>query len=882
MLDAIAGSAARWFSVPRALILLDANRLDGLRCSYGVLDGWTEREAAICYHSFAPPETCVVENLAQDARFSGHPLVTSPSGIRFYAGSPIVGPEGERWGIICLLDRRPRRLDPRQIRMLQDLAELTASYLAGWISSCRPLEDPLAFDAGERRYRELFENTTDIVFTHDLVGQLTAVNRAAEKLTGFSREELLEMKLTDLVSPAYTETARQMILQQFGAGASQTCRLAFRTKDGRLVDVEVSAHLLFERGRPVGLMGFAREITASAERPSPAGGPDQKLRESAGELMHLAAQWKQLHRLATTHYERTEDLFRDFVKTGCDILQLPAGVIAEVNGNRCKIRTAYPNEDFVGWKSEIALPETRFTRTVSWGRTCEYHVRRPRLRRPIFAPRAAASVICTPIYVGGRVYGVLGFASRRAGGPSPPWRKEIVEFLASSLGGRLLAEEWRAASRDSLTGLPNAGAVETSLNEALRTARSEAAPVAIVLMDVDLFQGVNARFGHAVGDTVLRGIARRLNGCLRDGDVLGRLGADRFLAVLNNLSGAEEAERIALTMVEVVRKPFVVQGKRVAVSLSAGVSLFPRDGRSVRTLLGNADVALRIAKQRGRNGLEIFTPGARPEQLGRIQIVKELHEALENGQFRLRFQPEFRLDGTLDGLEVLLAWRHPQLGLIPAGRFIPLAEDSGIIVPLGAWVLSEACRQCASWRAAGHAPVRIAVNISTLQIARPDFLELVSQLLSDYDLPAETLELEITESAVMRDVTESIRAMNRLRELGVSLAIDDFGTGYSSLSYLSRLPVNAVKIDQSFLQQAHPPESALPIIEAIVALAHNLGLAVVGEGVEKASQFDVLRKAGCDRVQGYLFSRELTPAAATRLLERSEVPFFSSLPNRTR
>jgi EAL domain-containing protein (putative c-di-GMP-specific phosphodiesterase class I) len=364
----------------------------------------------------------------------------------------------------------------------------------------------------------------------------------------------------------------------------------------------------------------------------------------------------------------------------------------------------------------------------------------------------------------------------------------------------------------------------------------------------------------------------RLRACLRRSDLLSRVGGDEFTAVITDLNDSGGAVRVAEKLLAALQEPFHWEDQELFLSASIGISLFPRDGRDVATLLRNADVAMYRAKSRGRNTFELFAPELAAAALQLLEIENSLRRALERNEFRLLYHPQVDRDGRLAAFEALLVWEHPKRGLIPPSDFIPVAEESGMIIPIGTWAVQQACHQCAAWRSQGLPPVTVAVNISATQFARRDFVDIVAQALSATGLDPTRLELELTENVLLRRLEESACQMERLRALGVSIAVDDFGTGYSSLSYLRRLPLDVLKLDQSFLPAEGRHAGALPLIEAIIALAHGLGLKVVAEGVERRQQFEALKAAGCDRFQGYLWGEPLPPEAAARLLREGLPP----------
>ncbi len=442
-----------------------------------------------------------------------------------------------------------------------------------------------------------------------------------------------------------------------------------------------------------------------------------------------------------------------------------------------------------------------------------------------------------------------------------------ARLAAIAVEQRQLTEQLAHLARhDSLTGLPNRAYFADLLSSAIAKADRFGQEAALVFLDLDRFKQVNDTLGHSAGDALLRQVAQRLRASLREGDNLARLGGDEFALLLSGLQQAGHATVAAERVLEALRAPFLIEDHELVVTASAGISVYPEDARDAGTLLRQADRAMYRVKNHGKNAVIRFSPQMTAVSAERFELEAALRHALERNQLDVRYQPQVDREGRIDGLEVLLAWQHPDLGSLTADRFIPIAEESGLIVPIGNWVLREACRQNAAWRRSSLSPGKIAVNVSSVQFARPDFVGSVAAALKDAGLEAQYLELEITESLIMRDMDEAVERMKRLRTLGVGISIDDFGTGYSSLSYLRRLPVDTLKIDRSFLDELESPRGALSLIRTIVELAHGMGLIVVIEGVETESQLELLRTAGYDRAQGHLFGEALRAADAEQLL----------------
>jgi diguanylate cyclase (GGDEF)-like protein len=385
---------------------------------------------------------------------------------------------------------------------------------------------------------------------------------------------------------------------------------------------------------------------------------------------------------------------------------------------------------------------------------------------------------------------------------------------------------------------------------------------AVLFMDLDGFKQINDSLGHAMGDRLLRVAAERLGGGLRQEDLLARFGGDEFVLLIEILHRPEAAGAVAERLLAALAEPLPVDGERLQLSASIGIGIYPRDGDSAEALLRNADTAMYRSKERGRGGYcfydRVFTERVRE----RMELESGLRLALERGELRVHYQPSVGLaDGRAAGAEALVRWQHPTLGLVLPDRFVPVAVDSSLIVPIGEWILRQACAQARAWQSAGLPVERISVNIAGPQVLRSDLARMVVRVLDETGLPPECLELEVTEGFIMSEADESIQTLESLRRLGVRLSIDDFGTGYSSLSYLKRLPVDRLKIDRSFVKDLPGDANDLAISRAILALAKSLGLAVTAEGVETEEQASLLAAEGCGEAQGYFYSRPLEPGA---------------------
>lgn len=454
--------------------------------------------------------------------------------------------------------------------------------------------------------------------------------------------------------------------------------------------------------------------------------------------------------------------------------------------------------------------------------------------------------------------------------------RDITERVAASRQIETLSRT------DALTGLPNRSLLTDRVERALALAAREGEPFAMLLLDIDHFKHINDTLGHAFGDRVLVEIGERLGASVRQIDTVARLGGDEFV-LLAQRSAAAGAEATARRVMEALQRPFTLDGLNFTVTASIGIALHPEDGASLDELLRHADAAMREVKGAGRAAWRFHAPGhnaGEAELRQRMQLDHAMRQALARDRFQLHYQPQVAVDtGAIIGAEALIRWRDPELGDISPARFIPVAEESGFIVPIGEWVLRQAVAQAARWHAEGR-PMRMSVNVSALQFRQPGFVEGVARVLADHGLPGRWLELELTESILIENVEDTLSRVHALAELGVQLAIDDFGTGYSSLGYLKRLPIARLKIDRSFIVDLPGDTSGASIVDAVVNLGRALGLQVIAEGVETEAQRSFLSRCGCHEFQGWLFAPALPAEQFEALLAPQARPRVVPLPRR--
>ncbi|MFA7404240.1 MAG: EAL domain-containing protein [Pelobacteraceae bacterium] len=431
------------------------------------------------------------------------------------------------------------------------------------------------------------------------------------------------------------------------------------------------------------------------------------------------------------------------------------------------------------------------------------------------------------------------------------------------------------ANHDGLTHLPNRNVLVDRIHQALLMSQRNGQRVAIFFIDLDNFKFINDNLGHDVGDELLKSAAERLVSCVRAGDTVARQGGDEFIVMVSDAEVDAVADRIARSIQDAVSKPFMVNEHELVITCSIGVSISPRDGEDVQTLIKHADLAMYQAKEQGRSRTRFFTSEMNVRSLSRMNMEKHLRRALERNELFLCYQPKVSLrSGQITSMEALVRWQNPELGLISPASFIPLAEEIGLIEPIGAWVLETACRQNREWQDAGLPAIPVAVNLSAYQFRQKNLARVVERILKNSGLEPCCLELEITESLVMQNLDRVTTILNELKELGTTLSMDDFGTGYSSLSYLKRFPFNKLKIDQSFVKDITTDPDSATIVKTIIAMAHNLRLKVIAEGVENVGQLNYLRLHNCDEIQGYLFSKPVVADDFRSLLRENRILTF--------
>lgn len=647
-----------------------------------------------------------------------------------------------------------------------------------------------------------------------------------EDLTGYSADELLHNRVTcfeELIHPEDRDVVRGQVMISLQAGKRFSADYRIRHRDGHYLWVS-------ERGAPIASRGSS-------------------LRLIAGHIQDATAQKE-----AEAAYQEAERRYRSiFENTMEGIYQsTPDGRFITANPALARIHGYDRPEDLINNVENIRTdfyidPDRRsefLRRVIEDGVVTDFESQVYRRDRSIIWVSENVRVVKNEqgevLFFEGTIEDIT--------------KRKLQEAVAQF-----------QATHDALTGLLNRSAISAKLETALKN-RPPDRYVAILYIDVDQFKYVNDSLGHHVGDQFLRIVASRLCTCLRNFDSVARQGGDEFIILLEDLTSREEAAQIAQNILTSVAQPWRISEYEydIHATCSIGISIAPSDARDVDTMLRHADAAMFRAKALGRNNYRHFTVNLNNDGFDRLEWITRMRNALAHGEFLLHYQPKIEvLSGRVVGAEALLRWRTADGTLISPGEFIPLAEEIGLIVPIGEWVLAEACRTNRAWQNAGYRPIPVSVNISAIQLERDDLVSKVIQVLEETGLTARYLELEITESALMSDVDQSINTLNHLRELGVQIAIDDFGTGYSSLGHLKRFAVNTLKVDQSFIRNITNDRGNAGIVQAVISLAHTLGLTVVAEGVETPEEYRHLSARGCDLIQGYYTGR---PVPADQLV----------------
>ncbi len=690
----------------------------------------------------------------------------------------------------------------------------------------------------EGTYRELLEAAPDAMVVVNQRGEIVLLNLQAEKRFGYRRDELLGQKVKNIIPEGFAErliaddtrTAAEALAQQIGTGIE----LIGRRKDRSEFPIEIMLSPL-ESAEGILVTAAVRDISVRKDAEMRLAQTEEALfveKERAEVTLNcigdavictdLAGNLTFLNLVAEklTGWSRQEAAGRPMA----EILQIVDATSHETTPN--------PMEMAVGRDRILHLPTNCIL------------VRRDGFEIPIEDSVA-------PIHDrDGQATGA------------------VIVFRDVSAARAMAQQMAHSAHHDFLTGLPNRVLLNDRVGQAIASAPRHMKKVAVLFLDLDGFKHINNSLGHPTGDKLLQSISKRLVDCVRISDTVSRQGGDEFVVLLSEVEQPEDTAVTARRMLQAVAQPHSIDHHELHVTTSIGVSVYPEDGLDADTLVKNADTAMYQAKENGRQSYQFFKPAMNVRAVERQSIEEGLRRALERKEFALHYQPKINLGtGAITGAEALLRWTHPTRGLISPAQFIPVAEDCGLILPIGAWVFRQACKQARAWADAGLPATTVAVNVSAMEFRDDHFLDGLFAILAETGLNPKSLELELTESVLMKRAGSAASILQALREKGVQVAVDDFGTGYSSLSYLRKFPVDALKIDQSFIRQISAAGDDTAIVTAVIGMARSLDLRVIAEGVETLEELEFLRARKCDEAQGYHFSRPVLPEQFAALLK---------------
>ena len=863
----------------------------------------------------ATPEVFTSLNQSGEVEQIGAPSID-------WLGAPLK--TGDRtWGVICTQSYYDTT---RYTERDKEVLLFVAQHVAAAIEHQRRAE---ALRASERLYRQMFETNRAVKLLLDPEsGAIIDVNAAACEFYGYSREQLLSMRIWDINIRG--EEAVRGELRNASAAGKTYFQFRHRIANGEVRDVEVHSGPI-EIGSRLVLYSIIHDITERKQTEAALQQSEEKHRgifdyapvgiyqstrdgrivtanmtlarmlgyESVEELcsrrledVYLRPGQREeiIHQMEPIAYARDVEV-QWKRKDGSPIwLQLTAHAIRGSDGAR--LFEGFIHDITERKKAETTLRQQSAAITASMdgigilndrleftyvnnslARLFGYNHYREIVGRSLcdlYEPQEQVRLVTAIVPIVEEHGRWRGEATGLRGGATFP---QEISLTAIEGGGmvcvirditeRTYAEEQikHLAYHDALTNLPNRLLFKDRLTVALSHAQREQAQLAVLFLDIDRFKVINDSLGHNIGDQLLQAVASRIQACVRESDTVARLGGDEFTVLLPRLPHSEDAVPVATKIIEAVRYPFHIEGREFFITTSIGISLYPDDGVDAESLIKNADTAMYQAKEVGRDNYQLFNAMVNAKALQRIALEHGLRKALANDEFEVHFQPIYDVrQSKISGMEALLRWRHPELGLVPPNTFIPIAEATGAMIPIGTWALREACRNARTWHKSGFPSLSLAVNLSVTQLQQPDLVDRVRAVLEETGMPPRLLELEITESSAMQSPEASIRTLYELKKLGVRISLDDFGTGHSSLSYLKRFPIDTLKIDQSFVRDITSDSDTAAIVTGIIAMTHSLRLNVVAEGVEESEQAAFLRLHGCDQMQGYLIKPPV-PAA---------------------
>ena len=743
-----------------------------------------------------------------------------------------------------------------------------------------------ALQQAETNYRSMVENAVEGVFQTSVDGRYRIVNFMLARIYGYDSPTELITNLTNIRQQLYVDPTRRdefaRLMQKQGAVWGFESQIYRR--DGSTIWISECARALYnEQGELAGYEGTVEDITQRKQSEIELQRRDILLQGVAEATSHLlthpslevaipdvlailgqAAGTDRIHLYANHPHPHTGQMSRSLrFEWTQEHIRLQSG----------RSQASQSQFGHLGQNLLYSAGVEHWYAALSQGQAVKEIIKElPNPEREFLNQLNILAVLMVPIFVDSHFWGYIGFNQCVTERQWSAIEESSLVAIAASIGAAIKRQRTEEQMRhqafhDALTGLPNRALFNYRLPQAIDQARQMNELLAVLFLDLDRFKTINDTLGHAVGDRLLQQATDRLSWCMRQKDTIARWGGDEFTLIVPGIKITDEVIDIAQRLSAALKPAFYLEGHELYITGSIGIALYPHHGRDAQTLLKHADAALYKAKAKGRNTFQFYNATINSQATELLTLDSSLHQALERNEFTLYYQPQINIGtGEVTQMEALLRWQHPRLGLVSPKTFISLAEENGLIVPLGEWALRAACFQNRVWQAAGLAATRVAVNLSARQFEQPDLVDRVAQILQETGLDPTYLELEITETAAMRDVDFTTAILRRLQDMGIRIAIDDFGTGYSSLTYLKKFPLNALKIDQSFVRDLTKDADDMAIIKAIITLAKGLNLNVVAEGVETQEQQEKLRSLGCYEMQGYWLSPPLDAQVATQFL----------------
>ncbi len=789
------------------------------------IDEKTPEGQGLVGNAFRSREAGVSSDFLTDKRTDLWHTEARRAGVVAAAALPLIR-NGSAIGVLLLYSSEKRAFDDEILKLLKRMAQNVVFALDNFEREEERRRGELALRANEEKYRDILKGIEDAYYEVDLKGDLVSVNPAFCRMLGYSEVELMGLNNRQYQTPEVATAVYKVFNRVYRTGeAEKGFDWVLICKDGSQVVGEGSVHLIKDaKGNSVGFRGMLRDVTARRRM-------ERALRDSE-------ERFRALTELSSDWYWEQDAQYR-FVQASGNVME----------------RSGLSPEDYLG-KTLWALPFFNVPEEL-WAQ----HKAAIAARQPFHDLVLKTS--------GGEALRFVSISGR-------PILDDNGDFLGYRGTGKDITERTLdveriqyLATHDGLTSLPNRVMFSRLLNFAIQQARRNERKLAVLFIDLDRFKVINDTLGHQAGDKLLQEISMRLSRTMRASDVVARLGGDEFVVLVQEVEEPLQVGWIARKIISVVMQPVSVLGQDCRVTASVGISTYPEDAQNEQGLMRNADAAMYAAKEGGKNNFEFYSPDMRAQSLERLVLENGLRQALEREEFFLHYQAKVSLrSGAITGVEALLRWQHPERGAIAPAKFISIAEVSGLIIPIGKWVLRTACAQNVAWQRAELSPVCIAVNLSPRQFADEHLLEELAEILETTGMDPQLLELEITESMVMVNIVRAAAQLNAIKRLGVRLAIDDFGTGYSMLSQLKRFPIDTLKVDRSFICNIPNDSKDKSITLAIIALGRSLGLTVVAEGVETQDQQSFLSQNACDEMQGFHFSRPLPPEEFADMLRR--------------